>query len=44
MREKNLNYLNEYTGMNYDYSKQVYGQISKKNEKFLFFCKISIQN
>ena len=31
------NLINEYTGINYNYSKQVYGQISKKNEKFPFF-------
>ena len=33
------NLINEYTGINYDYSKQVYGQISKKNENFPFFVK-----
>ena len=38
------NLINEYTGMNYDYSKQVYGQISKKNGIIPYFCKISMQN
>ena len=38
------NLINQYTGMNYDYSKQVYGQISKKNGVIPYFCKISMQN
>ena len=38
------NLINEYTGMNYDYSKQVYGQISKKNGIIPYVCKISMQN
>ena len=33
------NLLNEYTGINHDYSKKVYGQISKKNQNFPFFVK-----
>ena len=43
------NLITEYTGMNYNYSKQVYGQISKQNEKFPFVfgkyqCKIGFSS
>ena len=33
------NLINEYTGIDYDYNKQVYGQISKTNGILRFFVK-----
>ena len=36
---KEYNLINEYTGLNYDYSKRVFGQIGKKNGKLRIFVK-----
>ena len=38
------NLINEYTGINYDYSKQIYGHITKKNGKFPIFLKCQSKN